>query len=72
MTGAVLARGGKPILALQSTARDGTVSRFLPFLCHFWLFCLRMGKMKLWWVGTVPYLRRFLYRTGGFCGQGLL
>lgn len=47
MRGAVLSSGGKPILALQSTARDNTVSRFLPFLCHFWLFCLRMGKMKL-------------------------
>ncbi len=32
MRGAVLARGGKPILALQSTARGGTVSRIVPFL----------------------------------------
>jgi len=32
MRGAVLSRGGKPILALQSTARNGTVSRIVPFL----------------------------------------
>ncbi len=32
MRGAVLAPGGKTILALQSTAEDGTVSRIAPFL----------------------------------------
>ncbi len=32
MRGAVLARGGKSILALQSTAQDGKVSRIVPFL----------------------------------------
>ena len=32
MRGAVLARGGKTILAMQSTAEDGTVSRIVPFL----------------------------------------
>jgi acyl-CoA hydrolase/GNAT superfamily N-acetyltransferase len=32
MRGAVLAPGGKSILALQSTARNGTVSRIVPFL----------------------------------------
>ncbi len=32
MRGAVLSRGGKPILALQSTARGGTISRIVPFL----------------------------------------
>ncbi len=32
MRGAVLSRGGKPILALQSTAKNGTVSRIVPFL----------------------------------------
>jgi acyl-CoA hydrolase/GNAT superfamily N-acetyltransferase len=32
MRGAVLARGGKSILALQSTSRDGSVSRIVPFL----------------------------------------
>ncbi|MBP7146718.1 MAG: GNAT family N-acetyltransferase [Acidobacteria bacterium] len=32
MRGAVLAPGGKSILALQSTARDGGVSRIVPFL----------------------------------------
>jgi hypothetical protein len=32
MRGAVLASGGKTILVLQSTARDGTVSRVVPFL----------------------------------------
>ncbi len=32
MRGAVLSSGGKPILALQSTASNGTVSRIVPFL----------------------------------------
>ena len=32
MRGAVLAQGGKTILALQSTAEDGEVSRIVPFL----------------------------------------
>jgi RimJ/RimL family protein N-acetyltransferase len=32
MRGAVLAKGGKSILAIQSTARDGSVSRIVPFL----------------------------------------
>lgn len=32
MRGAVLARGGKSILCLQSTAQKGTVSRIVPFL----------------------------------------
>jgi acyl-CoA hydrolase/GNAT superfamily N-acetyltransferase len=32
MRGAVLARGGKSILVLSSTARDGSVSRIVPFL----------------------------------------
>ena len=32
MRGAVLARGGKSILAIQSTAQDGKVSRIVPFL----------------------------------------
>ncbi len=32
MRGAVLSRGGKPILAVQSTAKNGTVSRIVPFL----------------------------------------
>jgi acyl-CoA hydrolase/RimJ/RimL family protein N-acetyltransferase len=32
MRGAVLARGGKTILAMQSTAEDGAVSRIVPFL----------------------------------------
>ena len=32
MRGAVLAKGGKSILALQSTAQEGTVSRIVPFL----------------------------------------
>jgi acyl-CoA hydrolase/GNAT superfamily N-acetyltransferase len=32
MRGAVLARGGKTILALESTAGEGTVSRIVPFL----------------------------------------
>jgi len=32
MRGAVLARHGKTILALQSTAKNGTVSRIVPFL----------------------------------------
>lgn len=32
MRGAVLARGGKTILAMQSTADDGNVSRIVPFL----------------------------------------
>ena len=32
MRGAVLARAGKSILALQSTAQDGKVSRIVPFL----------------------------------------
>ncbi|MCX6000661.1 MAG: GNAT family N-acetyltransferase [Chloroflexi bacterium] len=32
MRGAVLARGGKTILALQSTAENGQVSRIVPFL----------------------------------------
>jgi acyl-CoA hydrolase/GNAT superfamily N-acetyltransferase len=32
MRGAVLAKGGKSILAIQSTARDGRVSRIVPFL----------------------------------------
>jgi len=32
MRGAVLAPGGKTILAMQSTAEDGTVSRIVPFL----------------------------------------
>ena len=32
MRGAILARGGKSILALQSTAEDGAVSRIVPFL----------------------------------------
>jgi 4-hydroxybutyrate CoA-transferase len=30
--GASMAKSGKPIIALQSTARDGTVSRIVPFL----------------------------------------
>ena len=32
MRGAVLAKGGKSILVIQSTAQDGTVSRIVPFL----------------------------------------
>lgn len=32
MRGAILASGGKTILVLQSTARNGTVSRIVPFL----------------------------------------
>ncbi len=32
MRGAVLSRGGKPILALQSTAKNGTISRIVPFI----------------------------------------
>ncbi len=32
MRGAVLARGGKSILVIQSTAQDGAVSRIVPFL----------------------------------------
>jgi 4-hydroxybutyrate CoA-transferase len=32
MRGAALSRGGKPIIALASTARDGTVSRIVPVL----------------------------------------
>ena len=32
MRGAVLSRGGKSILAIQSTAQDGAVSRIVPFL----------------------------------------
>jgi acyl-CoA hydrolase/RimJ/RimL family protein N-acetyltransferase len=32
MRGAVLAPGGKTILVLQSTAKDGTLSRFVPFI----------------------------------------
>lgn len=32
MRGAVLSRNGKTILAIQSTAEDGTVSRIVPFL----------------------------------------
>ncbi len=32
MRGAVLAKGGKSILAIQSTAQGGTVSRIVPFL----------------------------------------
>ena len=32
MRGSILARGGKSILAIQSTARDGTVSRIVPAL----------------------------------------
>lgn len=32
MRGAILARGGKSILALQSTSRDGSASRVVPFL----------------------------------------
>jgi acyl-CoA hydrolase/ribosomal protein S18 acetylase RimI-like enzyme len=32
MRGAVLSRNGKTILAMQSTAEDGTVSRIVPFL----------------------------------------
>ncbi len=32
MRGAVLSKGGKSILVLQSTAQDGTVSRIVPFL----------------------------------------
>jgi acyl-CoA hydrolase/GNAT superfamily N-acetyltransferase len=32
MRGAIMARGGKSILAMQSTAQDGTVSRIVPFL----------------------------------------
>jgi len=32
MRGAVLAKGGKSILVLQSTAQDGSVSRIVPFL----------------------------------------
>lgn len=32
MRGAVLSRGGKSILVVQSTARDGEVSRIVPFL----------------------------------------
>jgi acyl-CoA hydrolase/GNAT superfamily N-acetyltransferase len=32
MRGAVISPGGKTILVLQSTARDGTVSRIVPFL----------------------------------------
>lgn len=32
MRGAVLAKGGKTILAMESTARNGTVSRIVPFL----------------------------------------
>ena len=32
MRGAVLAKGGKTILAMQSTAEEGTVSRIVPFL----------------------------------------
>ncbi len=32
MRGAVRARGGKPILTIQSTAQDGTVSRIVPTL----------------------------------------
>jgi acyl-CoA hydrolase/GNAT superfamily N-acetyltransferase len=32
MRGAILSQGGKTILALQSTAEDGTVSRIVPYL----------------------------------------
>lgn len=32
MRGAILARNGKTILAIQSTASDGTISRIVPFL----------------------------------------
>lgn len=32
MRGALLAKGGKSVLALQSTSRDGTTSRIVPFL----------------------------------------
>ncbi len=32
MRGAVLARGGKSILVIQSTAQDGSISRIVPFL----------------------------------------
>ncbi len=46
MRGALLAQGGKTILALQSTARGGTVSRIVPFLKEGAGVTLTRGDMR--------------------------
>ncbi len=46
MRGAVLARNGKTILTLRSTAADGTVSRIVPFLTEGASVTLNMGDVQ--------------------------